>query len=373
MTFFTRYQAGFHLLGWAVFLGLPFLTLPDFLFNAQDLLSIGIAQLLTGGLTITFFYVNLQSLMPGLLHRQQVARFWVAMLLMLTAVVLARWLAFDVWPPAVFAEKFPKPDLGGHPGGGHRRAPTGFWRWRSMFGAGISFGFAMLVSTLIALFRDNIRSQEARQQMMLEKVSAELAVLKLQISPHFLFNTLNNIRWLARQKSEQTEAAVVSLAQLLRYMIYQARQDRVPLRQEIQHLQDYIDLQTMRLTQQHTVTFVVEGDVDACQIEPLLFIPFVENAFKFGLHSQQPSQIDIRLAVTGHTLTFSTDNPTQPPAAPADTPGSDRAGTGEPASGIGLANVRQRLALHYPNRHELHLTTEAGIFHVRLTLDLDTL
>ena len=123
---------------------------------------------------------------------------------------------------------------------------------------------------MIALVRDRLREREEKQQIQLEKIAAELAVLKLQISPHFLFNTLNNIRWLTRQKSDNAEEAVVKLSQLLRYVIYQANHERVPLTQEIEHLEHFIDLQKMRLTEQNSVSFVHEGAIERYQIEPCL-------------------------------------------------------------------------------------------------------
>lgn len=373
MKFFERYQGVLHGIGWAVFISLPLLTLPDFLRNRQDLISLGMAQLLTSTLMIAFFYVNLRVLTPALLRRRNIQRFALIVGLMLGSVVGVKVASFYAFPPG-------RPDRSGQapppPWNGPRPSSPGFGRgpepgprspWPGVPGTVVSLGVALLVSSLMALFRHHTRSQEAQQQMALEKVSAELAMLKLQVSPHFLFNTLNNIRWLARQKSDQTEAAVVTLAQLLRYMIYQAQQDSVPLRKEVEHLRDYIDLQKMRLTDRHTVTFCCTGDIDAHQIEPLLFIPFVENAFKYGVHSQQPGQssldhIQIDLTVTDDTLTFSTENPAvnSPPGPPA--------GEARAESGIGVANVQQRLALHYPNRHTLTLTNENGRFRVGLTL-----
>lgn len=407
MNVFQRYQGWLHAIGWAVFISLPMLTLPDFLRNRQDLVSLGMAQLLTSVLIIIFFYVNLRVLTPALLQRQNIRQFVLIVGLMGLSVVGTKVASFYVFPPARpdFSAQPPPPpppeDGPGQrpPGAGMGRGPRPGPRspWPGVPGTTISLGVALLVSSLMALFRYHTRSQEAQQQMVLEKVSAELAMLKLQVSPHFLFNTLNNIRWLARQKSDQTEAAVVTLAQLLRYMIYQAQQNKVPLRSEVQHLRDYVDLQKMRLTSLHTVTFHCEGDIDAHQIEPLLFIPFVENAFKYGIHSQQPGQssrsagagsppgpgpININLTVTDDTLTFSTENPTfdapaGQPNAPTNAnqanPGGVSPGLANPggtASGIGIANVEKRLVLHYPERHELRLTNENNMFRVVLTLHL---
>ena len=385
MNFFQRYQGWLHAIGWAVFISLPLLTLPDFLRNRQDLISLGMAQLLTSILTIVFFYVNLRVMTPRLLQRRDTRRFMLAVGLMTVSVIGVKVASFYVFPPAVPALDLPPPppphgaDFGREhgPGPGPRPIPGPRSPWPGVPGTVISLGVALLVSSLMALFRYHTRSQEAQQQMVLEKVSAELAMLKLQVSPHFLFNTLNNIRWLARQKSDQTEAAVVTLAQLLRYMIYQAQQDSVPLHKEVQHLRDYIDLQKMRLTSLHTVSFRCTGDIDAHQIEPLLFIPFVENAFKYGIHSQQPGHIQIDLTVTDDTLMFSTENPTfdAPAGEPNSTANTDHASPGRSnpggaTSGIGIANVKKRLSLHYPERHKLSLLNDQNRFRVVLTLHL---
>ncbi|MBO0934874.1 sensor histidine kinase [Fibrella aquatilis] len=345
MKILERYQGWLHVVGWAFFAGLPFLTLPSFLWNQQDLLSIGMAQLLTGSVIATCFYYNLRRLTPDFLATQHLNRFVLTLLAMLLVVGLVRIGSFYGFPPGVHYS--PR---------GRRRQ---FSPWPGALSASLSFGFAMILSSLIALIRHHARLRDQQQQMALGKVSAELAMLKLQVSPHFLFNTLNNIRWLARQKSQKTEDAVVKLSQLLRYMLYQAQRDRVPLTQEIEHLHHYIDLQQMRLNDRQTVDFVVTGPVEALEIEPLLFIPFVENAFKYGLHGQETSHIQIRLVVADNELLFSVQNPD-----------FTTSGASSEDSGIGIANVAQRLTLHYPGRHTLHYGTEAGKFNIALTLAL---
>jgi sensor histidine kinase YesM len=353
MKFFERYQIWLHLIGWVIFAGLPFLTLPHFIWNRVDLFSIGMAQLLTTVLIASFFYLNLHLLTPRLLQTHKTRRFLLILAVMLVSVALVKMLSFYAFPPGV---RLPGITVSPRPNG--PQIP-----WQGMLSSILSLGFTLTVSSFVALFRFHLRSQEQQQQIMLEKVSAELAVLKLQVSPHFLFNTLNNIRWLARQKSDQTEAAVVTLAQLLRYMIYQARQDRVSLRQEVDHIKHYIDLQKMRLTEIHTVTFRCEGLVDAYQIEPLLFIPFVENAFKYGLHSQRGGHIQIDLQVNSETLTFRTENPIFAPTGATNS-------SSELDSGIGIANIQKRLQLHYPNQHSLSITQADQQFRVALTLYL---
>lgn len=333
-----RYQGVLHVVGWLVFIGLPFLMLPPFLWNQQDLLSIGIAQILTSAVMMAFFYYNLNRLTPALLMQQQQQRFVLTLLGALAAVVLVKLACFVGFPPT------PR----------HGR-PRPFWP--GALSTTFTFCFITMLSSLMALIRHQNKLRDQQQQMALGKVSAELAMLKLQVSPHFLFNTLNNIRWLARQKADQTEAAVVKLSQLLRYMLYQAQRDHVPLTQEIEQLNHYIDLQRMRLSDRQTVDFSVTGPVAGLTIEPLLFIPFVENAFKYGLHGQERSHIHIGLRVEGDQLTFEVDNPV-----------FGQSSTSAEESGIGIVNVAQRLALHYPDRHTLHHGEEAGRYWVKLTL-----
>ncbi|GAA4469761.1 hypothetical protein GCM10023189_57300 [Nibrella saemangeumensis] len=380
MKFLERYQVWLHVIGWAVFIGLPFVTFPDFAMNRSMLLSLGVPQLITSVCIMAFFYYNLYRLTPDLLtHPDQASsehtdsrtrRFWLIFGLVLLAVAIVKWACFFVFPPTpdwMHPPDMPAPAEEKNWGRPPARGPQGFFgAVPGVISTVISFCFASLVSSLIALGRQHARSREAQQQMVYQKVSAELAVLKLQVSPHFLFNTLNNIRWLARKKSDQTEEAIVTLSQLLRYMIYQARHDKVPLRQEVQHLQHYIDLQKMRLTTRQAVSFTSEGDIDAYQIEPLLFIAFVENAFKYGLHSQQPSQISISYDVRNDTLTFCCENPIFVSA----TPHIPAVAARNPDSGIGIDNVRKRLALHYPDRHELHISRDGGLFRIGLTLHL---
>ncbi len=216
------------------------------------------------------------------------------------------------------------------------------------------------VSTGLALYRDRNEVKARHQQMEIEKKEAELNALKLQISPHFLFNTLNNMRWLARQKSDQTEDAILRLSDILRYMIYQVNEGPVPLSKEINYLTDYVALQQLRLGDHNRVKFETDVDNDRVRVEPLLLIHFVENAFKHGMHHDEPSTVSIRLHVRDGLLTFETRNrlfheqPEQP----------------SPDSGVGVQNVERRLALHYPNRHLLRLQHKNGFFCVDLRIDL---
>ena len=312
-------------------------------------------RLMSSFFLIPIFYLNLNVLTPNILKRKKIA-------LSLSALILSLFVLLYLDNEFVHNLPPPRPQLPDlmQPSLTYMRPPTpsdksGLSR---LLGTVLSFSLVIGVSTAMALQRDRLRQKDEKQAIALEKMAAELSVLKLQISPHFLFNTLNNIRWLARQKSEKTEEAIVTLSQLLRYIIYQAHNEKVALEQEINHLKNFIDLQKMRLTQPNAVVFNCEGDLKAHLIEPLLFIPFVENAFKYGFHSQHVSDIVFTIKITDTTLIFESHN----------TIFTDNLPKKADSSGIGIQNVQKRLALSYPNRHELRLNTEGGVFYVYLKI-----
>jgi LytS/YehU family sensor histidine kinase len=215
-------------------------------------------------------------------------------------------------------------------------------------------------STVIVLWNNWTKAREHEQTITFEKVAAELSVLKLQISPHFLFNTLNNIRWLVRSKSEHAETAVVKLSHLLRYILYQTNQTKVPLEKEIEHLRDYVSLQQMRLAKPDSVSFELTGNPEGKQIVPLLFIPLVENFFKHA-NFEENFINKIKLNIGENHLTFETENIVLAPIN-KEVPGED--------SGIGLENVKRRLMLNYPDQHLLRYENLNGKFTVHLEIIL---
>lgn len=354
MKYLERYSFWLHLLGWAVFIVSPFLVFPFSNFSTQPhFKGFLLIKLVEDALLILFFYLNLQIFTPTLLTKKKGAHFFSALFLgliicLVVPDLLLRFFVFDRSLPGLF----PKPP--------NMLPPSRLIPFPHQISAFLSFSFVALVSSMIALVRDRLREREEKQQIQLEKIAAELAVLKLQISPHFLFNTLNNIRWLTRQKSDQAEDAVVKLSQLLRYVIYQTNSEKVALSKEISHLQHYIDLQKMRLNEKDTVSFVCKGDAEQYRIEPLLFIPFVENAFKYGLHSQYKSEIKIGIEVQDSTLLFFTENSIFENNLPKE---------GE--SGVGIKNVQRRLALHYPHHHDLQIEDSGVFFRVTLSLQMN--
>ncbi|MBO2011615.1 sensor histidine kinase [Hymenobacter negativus] len=193
-----------------------------------------------------------------------------------------------------------------------------------------------------------------------ENLTAELRYLKAQLNPHFLFNTLNNLYYLAHSRSERTPEVVATLAQMMRYMLEEANRPVVALSREIEYLTSYIQLEKLRLNSPIPITLTVAGQPNGLVVAPLIFMAFLENAFKHGVSTTSTTAwVHVHFDLTSSDCCYTVANSKLPvPAA--------RVG---PAS-TGLPNVRRRLALSYPDRHELRiedLPTEYRI-HLRLTL-----
>ena len=222
----------------------------------------------------------------------------------------------------------------------------------------------VIVSLLLCLMgigiamslRYMMRQSERKQK----EVEAELAWLKNQINPHFLFNTLNNISSLAQIDSDGTQEAIMQLSDLLRYAMYETNKPKVQLDGEVEFMRNYIELMKLRCNEKTTVRAQFDITDVQSEVAPLLFISLVENAFKHGMDSNAPATIDISLKQQDGTLVFNCDNTNNPK------PTKDRSG-----SGIGLENTRRRLDLLYPGRYTWEQTiTPENIYHVKITIRL---
>lgn len=210
-------------------------------------------------------------------------------------------------------------------------------------------------------FRQNREKQELANQTM----QSELRFLKSQINPHFLFNTLNNLYALTLKKSDQAPEIVIKLSEMMRYMLYECNEKEVPLRKEINYLQNYLDLERLRQGRNVEISFQQEGEVRDQQIVPLLFIPFLENSFKHGLNAQiTEGYVRISLIVDDRDIDFRIEN-SKANALPM------RPNANRPSGGIGLVNVRRRLELLYPKQHQFTISQTPDSFAVRLQLQLD--
>lgn len=210
--------------------------------------------------------------------------------------------------------------------------------------------------------RNWIRNERMKQQLKEEKLTAELNFLKAQINPHFLFNVLNMAFSSATSSGDEKTANIIEkLAGLMRYMLYDSNADKVPLEKEINYIHDYLNLQKMRFSSEIPVTvlFEISGNYGRTEIAPLILIPFVENAFKYGIKLDRKSEIRITLDIKENGLVFKVVN--------SQFSGHDQITNAD--SGIGLENVKKRLSLIYPGRHHLDISDQDGLFSVELQIN----
>lgn len=226
-----------------------------------------------------------------------------------------------------------------------------------LFSNFITNGFFIFLSTVYKFTVDWFFNEREKSELEKQSLTAELAFLKSQINPHFLFNSLNNIYSLAYQKSEATPDAILKLSEIMRYMLYESNDNRVSLEKEIVYLKSFIELQKLRFKGKAYVDLEVEGQVSELNIVPLILISFVENAFKHGLATDEKNPIHINIAVFENNLLFTIKNR-------KNTQNKDMTG------GIGMTNVKRRLDLTYPGNYKLTIENREHDYYSELYLNL---
>jgi sensor histidine kinase YesM len=215
------------------------------------------------------------------------------------------------------------------------------------------------IAVSIKLVKYWYQEKEVQQKLEKEKLIVELQLLKSQLQPHFLFNTLNNLYLLTMERSLQAPQAVLQLSALLRYMLYECNEPVADLTKEIEMLRTYIALEQFRFRERLDISMSFTGDIDGKHIAPLLLLPFVENSIKHGTGEQlDKSWINLHLHVEGDLLEFKLINSVE-----------ERGVILAGGSGLGLQNVRRRLSLLYPG-HELKITAAEDTYLVSLSLRL---
>lgn len=217
------------------------------------------------------------------------------------------------------------------------------------------------ISTIIATVQTWQRNLQVHEELEKQRVQSELSFLKAQINPHFFFNTLNNIYALTQINHEAAGEAVHKLSRMMRYVLYNTLQDKVMLGQEIAFLKDYVELMKLRLTSNLVVTLETPDPVNEVPLAPMLFLPFIENAFKHGASTTQSGRISIRIRQQQHRLHLEVENPLY----------NEKNVTLEESNGIGLVNTRRRLDLLYAGRYELEIISDAAQKRHTVHLKLD--
>lgn len=327
-----------HLSAWGMFFSIPvFLKNQEFSRHGISEVPPVMAMFLFAVLIIQVFYLNFWVLIPRVLNRLGV-RYYVLSVAVFGLVAMG--LASSI--KAFFIEKADE---------------------ISSFPFIFPFLLAVAMSLSIRLLMDKTQSERQQKERENETLKSELSFLRSQISPHFLFNMMNNVVALSRVKPEKVEPTLIQLSQLMRYMLYSSDEKKVSIAQEIDYLENYIALQKLRFGDSVDVIFTKNAaDTEGSFIEPMLLIPFVENAFKHGTGMIAQPRIDINLFFRDNTLIFNILNKFDPLSI--DTKDND--------SGIGLKNVSRRLALLYGDNQILNIANKDGVFEVNLAIRFNT-
>ncbi|MBU2997278.1 histidine kinase [Cellulophaga baltica] len=230
--------------------------------------------------------------------------------------------------------------------------------FRKIFMSAITLGIPFIVSSLLRIYIEWNKNEDLRKVIENEKVNSELQFLKTQLNPHFLFNSLNAIYSLSVKKSDKASEAIINLSELMRYMLYEADKDLVLLTREIEYIKNYVQLQRLRLSDSKNVILKISGEHSRVAMPPLLFISFIENAFKYGTDFKGITNVKINLTIFPNAIHFIIINKI----------GSFK--KEEDSSGVGLQNVRNRLNLLYPDSHDLIVENDGESYCVRLTIKI---
>ncbi len=332
-----------HALAWILLFSLPYLLRPSYNPNdtkhsePQDSNIFFIVSRISDVLLIGFFYFNAALLIPKLLYKKKYALYTLCILFSFACYALI---------VGTLRKRF--------------ISPQNFsWDIHIFFSTFI-FLFILSCSIAYKTIRDKTIADNLAKEKENQNLKTELSLLRSQVSPHFMFNVLNNMVALARKKSDLLEPSLLKLSSLMRYMLYETDEAKVPIEKETEYLQSYIDLQQQRYGKKVTINVNMFPPDKNYFIEPMLLIPFVENAFKHGTGLIENAHIDIDLKARNNMLYFSVTNKYD--AASHEIK--------DKASGIGLGNVKRRLELLYPLHHELYITKEDNLFAVSLKINI---
>ena len=335
----SKYQILFlHLAFWAFVLALPFLlqasappprpaNMPP---PTTNITITGLFEIFAL-INIPFFYVNSEILIPKVLRKRGFWTYVVSIIFLVVAVFSLHALVKELFFPT---QNVPR------------------------LGYTFQLLFFLAISSSYRLITDNWQDQQKTKERENERLKSELSFLRSQISPHFIFNVLNSIVSLSRRKPERVEPVVVKLSELMRYMLYESDDAKIPIVRESEYLKAYIELQHLRFGDDIKIHFEVENLDNTLSIEPMLLIPFVENAFKHGVGMIVNPTIDIDLKTEKNRLIFEIKNKVNRQFNEIK----------DSASGIGLNNVKRRLELLYPDNHRLIINdgTEFYVVHLEI-------
>ena len=338
--FASRYRLLRHVIFWTVH---SIIFTYIFRQPSQDLAANFLISVVWALVFVIYCYPIMYIFIPAYLLKEKYGQF----LLIMLAWGVAGWFWAYIGAAYIY---FPLADIINFKTG-HRNP----WSRGSFLTMNVMAGF----SSMIVLFKYWIKKQRDFLSEQNERVNAELELLKAQVHPHFLFNTLNNIYSFSLENSSKTPGMILKLSSLLSYMLYDCKAYEVLLEKEIEIMKNYIDLEKERYGNKLEVSVNIEGDVRGKHISPLLLLPFLENAFKHGTSEQlERPWLSMDLSVKQNTFRCKIVN-------------SKNENTLLNENGIGINNVKKRLAYLYPGKHELKINDEGSFFVVSLLIELD--
>lgn len=279
-------------------------------------------------------YVNLLVLIPYFFQRRKWVLYFVFYIPLFAGVILsiAAYQAFYV-----------------------DKSPLGF---NQIFAATMSSSVVVTMIAMLKFMQEWYLQQKRLRELAFNKLEAEHKMLRMQVNPHFLFNALNNIYYLAYKKSEATAPSILKLSDLMRFLLYESDHQKIPLQKEIEYIQNYIGLMELKLEDaQQKISFQLEGDLD-WEIEPLLIIPFIENAFKHGNLEDENGSMELSINSSKENLKVVIQN-----TFDAKDEKKDEVG------GVGIENVTSRLQAYYREQYSLKIDVEGNIYKTFLTIE----
>ena len=331
-----------HIIAWAVIFLLPYIFTSAYYDDGENNLHGNTTFLYLDTVTKIFwvglFYLNTEILVPVLVYKRKYVLFVFTQVILFSLIMLIHGGFFKLM---IIGKTFNFIASSTH--------------------NIITFLFTVIASIAYKTISDRVKFQKEANERTQENLKTELSFLRSQINPHFLFNIMNNIAAMVRLKSDELEPTIHKLSSLMQYMLYETDEEKVLLQSEIENLQSYIDLQQQRFSEKLKLQVSLKVKENWHTIEPMLLIPFVENAFKHGTGLVQNPEIEIELNAENDELFFVVKNKFIQTEIVKDK-----------TSGIGLANVKRRLQLLYGNRHQLAINKIDGWFTVTLQLTFKT-
>jgi two-component system, LytTR family, sensor kinase len=350
-----------HLLAWAILLGIPLYFIKRWQVG-KDFIWLYYINIIINGI---IFYANYLVLVPKFFFESRKYRYYLSVLVLLTTLFFVsdrtNELVFKYLPDNNHMIQTDRPKDDGKFHGPPKEVLFGRPPFRQIhFFNYVTTGlFLVFISLGMRVLERHSQTEKLQKELEKEKLNSELAFLKNQISPHFFFNTLNNIYSLISINAEDSQKAVLRLSKLMRYLLYDSEQGNTKLSNEIDFMNNYIDLMKLRMSSKINLSISFPDKYEDINIPPLIFIPFIENAFKHGISYREKSFIDIGMTVVKETITFRCAN--------SVVKSKEDNETGH--SGIGLENVTKRLNLLFPGRHDLKINRSETEFEVLLQIN----